>query len=99
MTEAARQWNGGDGALRDAAPTVTAFLDAMRATFGDAEMREAIRQGMRRGTFWAVEGPNGHSYEGATVVGNPWCPWPRGVDLRECVIGAPDASVVKRARR
>lgn len=36
-------------------PTVTAFIDALRVEFGREAIDQAIRQGLRDGTFWASE--------------------------------------------
>lgn len=50
--------------MRTAMPSTAAFIDALRAEFGVAEINEQIRRGMKgeRGMFWAREA--GH--EGGT---------------------------------
>lgn len=44
--------------MRDKMPTVTAFIDELRAVFGRDEIDQAIREGMADGTFRACE--DGH---------------------------------------
>lgn len=42
--------------LREKMPLTTAFIDSMRATFGEQEVNNAIRGGVAgRQTFWASE--------------------------------------------
>jgi len=58
-----------DGGMREAMPQVTAFIDSMREAFGAELINGAIRNGLKDGTFWAVEGDQ--------VVGMPFCHYPR----------------------
>lgn len=48
------------GSMREAMPTVAAFIDSMREQFGVDEINRAIRRGVagEPGQFWARE--NGH---------------------------------------
>lgn len=61
--------------MREAMPGVTAFIDAMRASFGADAITQAMRSGAKDGrngcgnSFWAVEGDH--------MIGNPWSHWPR----------------------
>lgn len=48
---------------RDEMPLVTAWIDSLRDAFGKEAIDQAIRQGMKEGTFWAIE--NGK------VIGRP----------------------------
>lgn len=48
--------------MREKMPVVAAWIDAMRAAFGAETIDQAIRDGMRDGTFRASE--NGHSVGG-----------------------------------
>jgi hypothetical protein len=110
------------GHMREAMPTIAAFIDDMRATFGASIINAAVRDGRQWGAmteqqiadqlqrrqdggqaapsaiggFWAIEGPGGWSYEGTTVIGHPFCAWPRGVKVSDLVLGEPN---VKRPKR
>jgi hypothetical protein len=75
-----------DGAMREAMPGVTAFIDSMRGAFGAEVVDQGIRQGLANGEFWAVEGkapgPAGGVDWAAPdlqVVGFPFCRYPRPV--------------------
>jgi hypothetical protein len=47
------------GSKRDAMPTVTAFVDELRAAFGREQIDGVIREGLRgRKCFWASENGN-----------------------------------------
>ncbi len=51
-------------------PTVTAFIDDLRLTFGKAEIDQAIRRGLKDGSFHAAEA----GYEvGVPVVTDETC--------------------------
>jgi hypothetical protein len=41
--------------LRQQMPLITAFYDDLRAAFGEEEVNSWIKQGLRDGTFWAIE--------------------------------------------
>lgn len=49
--------------MREQMPQCAAFLDQMRETFGAEEIDAKIRQRMKAGEFWAIEGK--------VVFGNP----------------------------
>jgi hypothetical protein len=54
--------------MRDKMPTVAAFIDELRAALGVDVVDEAIRRGLRNGTFYAREA----GFEvGAPVVDEP----------------------------
>lgn len=46
------------GEMRERMPVIAAFIDALRDAFGRDEVDGWIRQGLRDGTFRALE--NGH---------------------------------------
>lgn len=52
------------GEMRQAMPTVAAFIDDFRAAFGEEEVTGWIREGMRTGRFYASEG--------GVEIGQPW---------------------------
>lgn len=52
------------GEMRQAMPTVAAFIDDLRAAFGEEEVTGWIREGMRTGRFYASEG--------GVEIGQPW---------------------------
>ena len=52
------------GEMREAMPTVAAFIDDLRSAFGAEEVNRWIGQGMRTGRFYAAEGD--------AVIGAPW---------------------------
>lgn len=60
--------------MRDSMPDIAAFVDRMRAAFGDAAITKVMRDGLKPDAalerrFWAVEG--GH------VVGAPFSFYPK----------------------
>lgn len=64
------------GNMRDAMPLCAAFIDAMRAEFGDDEINAQIRFGMQGArTFYACE--NGHE------IGTPPLGWDDVADKKE----------------
>lgn len=52
------------GEMRQAMPTVAAFIDDLRAAFGEEDVTGWIREGMRTGRFYASEG--------GVEIGQPW---------------------------
>lgn len=64
--------------MRDAMPGCAAIVDDLRAAFGVAEVDQWIRDGLKAGTFHAVEGS--HS------IGKPV---PRGVGVQAYVLLLP----------
>lgn len=73
--------------MRDAMPGCAAIVDDLRAAFGVAEVDQWIRDGLRQGTFHAVEG--GH------VIGKPV---PRGVGVQAYVLPEPVVDPRQRSR-
>jgi hypothetical protein len=50
-------WKVSGGSMRDRMPAVAAFVDDLRAAFGDEQINGAIRLGLKgRPYFWAREG-------------------------------------------
>ena len=78
-----------DGYMRLAMPEVSAWIDALRDTFGAEVVTEWIRAGRADGTFHASE--NGHE------VGAPTPPAPNAISLAEMVIAVPEPATRRRA--
>lgn len=56
------------GKLREKMPVVDAFIDELRATFGREAIDRAIVDGLREGTFHALE--DGHEIGKPVVAGD-----------------------------
>lgn len=73
--------------MRDAMPGCAALVDDLRAAFGAAEVDQWIRDGLRDGTF--------HAVEGAHAIGRPV---PRGVGVQAYVPPEPVVDPRQRSR-
>jgi hypothetical protein len=77
-----KQDGSANGYMREAMPVVSAWIDDLRAAFGQQDVTQWIRQGLAERTFHAVE--NGHEI-GELVAGTE-----NAISLVEIVIKAPE---------
>lgn len=74
--------------MREAMPTVTAWIDAMRGAFGADAVTGWIREGLDAGAFYATE--NGHQ------VGVPIVAPAHAVSLADMVLVVPEEPKARR---